>query len=134
MITASQSIVFTPLTSGKRSEGISLWKYVLAHSKKQNIDGIDFLIACPEIALLDALTLRDKREGIDRGLIKKFLARFHDRLDESILSELVRYKYIVALNRLRVLSRELGYPDVYELSLRVIQISGANCFVSEEKL
>ena len=74
-----------------------------------------------ESALLDALTIHDHEEGIGETLVLKFLKRYESRLERGNLGILVSVRYIRAMNRLRTIAKNHGYPRLYEIALDVIK-------------
>ncbi len=51
-------------------------------------------------------------------------------LDRDILGNLTRLRYIRPLNRLRVIARDLGYSDLYAMTLEIIRDEGGGCYLN----
>lgn len=83
-----------------------------------------------ESALLDALSLRRHDTGVEEVNILRFLRNFHKHLSRDILGNLVKYRYIRAINRLRVLTRDNGYDELYKKTLDIIRDEGGGCYVN----
>lgn len=97
------------------------------------MEGQKFRIACPELALLDTLVLRDAHTGIDQYLVEKFLKRSSKTLSRETLGALVSLKYITAINRLRSIAQGMGNTPLYEMCVDIIKQEGGGCFVSGKK-
>ncbi len=124
-----REIHFRTLISGEKSGGKNLYRillegaYVFSKNKK-----LQFL--SPEGALLDALSLRRHEVWIEESNILRFLKHFHTRLDREVLGTLVKYRYIRAINRLRVFARDNGYEELYKKTLDVIRDEGGGCYLN----
>ena len=106
-----------------------MFSFFAKNTRKESLlQNIAYL--CPELALLDALTLRRHDEWIADATIIKFLKSYEHVLSGEILRDAVRQRYIRSINRLRVISREHGYDSLYELSLDIIKREWGSCFVS----
>ncbi len=83
-----------------------------------------------EWSLLDALSLKKHEIGIEEGNILRFLKSFHSMLSRDTLGNLVKYRYIRAMNRLRAITRDNGYEDLYKKTLEIIRDEGWGCYVN----
>ncbi len=83
-----------------------------------------------EGALLDALSLRMHETWVEESNIIRFLKNFHKDLKRDSLGDLVKYRYIRAINRLRVIARDNGYEDLYKKTLDIIRDEGGGCYVN----
>lgn len=124
-----REIHFRTLISGEKTWWKNLYRILLEQSDifVQNTK-LHFLSLEP--ALLDALSLRRHDSGIEEANILRFLKNFHTKLSREKLWILVRYRYIRALNRLRSLSRDGGYDDLYKKTLDVIRDEGGGCYLN----
>ncbi|MBP9780050.1 hypothetical protein KBD33_05520 [Candidatus Gracilibacteria bacterium] len=124
-----REIHFRTLISGEKTGGKNLFRLlsdesiVFKENKKIQILSV-------ESALLDALSLRRHDAGIEESNILKFLKLYHMRLSREKLGILVRYRYIRALNRLRSLSRDNGYTELYQKTLDIIRDEGGGCYLN----
>lgn len=124
-----REIHFRTLISGEKSWWKNLYRILLADASVfQKNKKILFL--SQEAALLDGLSLRHHDSGIEEVNILRFLKSFHTKLSREKLGTLVRYRYIRALNRLRVLSRDAGYHDLYKKTLDIIRDEGGGCYLN----
>lgn len=124
-----REIHFRTLVSGEKTGGKNLYRIlteevsVFSQNKK-----IQFLSL--ESSLLDALSLRRHDEWVEESNILRFLKSYHMKLRREILWTLVRYRYIRAINRLRVLARDNGYTELYKKTLDVIRDEGGGCYLN----
>lgn len=132
-ISSSYSLSIRPITSGKKSGNKNIYPLFKKYTDPLEIDGEKLRIACPELALLDTLLLRDTDNGIDQYLIQKFLKRSSKTLRRDVLGKLVSLKYITAINRLRSIAKEMKNIPVYEMCIDIIKQEGGGCFVSGGK-
>lgn len=124
-----REVHFRTLVSGSRTNGKNFFTIFKKYSSKNSPYKHTWLPSV-EISLLEALSLHEKNLGTNEILVLQFLKRNHKNLDENILSEIVNYGYIRAINRLRVLAKNHHFPDLYEITLRIIKKNGASCFIS----
>lgn len=83
-----------------------------------------------ELALLEALSLRQHEAGVEEANIARFLRSFATSLDRDVLGNLTRLRYIRPLNRLRVLARDLGYTGLYAMTLEIIRDEWGGCYLN----
>ena len=129
-ISETYSLSIRPITSGKKTGNKNIYPELKKHTNTLEIDGEKLRIACPELALLDTLLLRDTENGIDQYLIEKFLKRSSKILSREILGKLVSMKYITAINRLRSIAKDTKNKALYEICIDIIKQEGWGCFVS----
>jgi hypothetical protein len=86
-----------------------------------------------EASLLDALSLRTHDRGIEEASVSRFLRIHAAHLDRAVLGELTRSRYIRAMNRLRVLARDLGHDALYRATLEIIRDEGGGCYVGRRE-
>ena len=125
----SREVHFRTLVSGEKTWKKSLWRLIVNNSTtlKQPIE-IEF--CSRELALMEALSLRRHEVGIWDNTVIQFLKLFHSKIDRDILWNLARYRYIRPLNRLRVISKNLGYTDIYNMSLEIIRDEWWGCYIN----
>jgi hypothetical protein len=125
-----REVAFRVLASGEKTGRKNMFQVLLRSSVRKKIDGIELCFLGPEAALLDVLSMKLHEEGIADALISRFLRLEEKRLSRVRLGELVKYRYIRAINRLRVFSETHGFERLHEITLDVIKKEGGNCFVS----
>ncbi len=124
-----REIHFRTLVSGEKTGGKNLYRIlteevnIFSQNKK-----LQFL--SPESSLLDALSLRRHDEWVEESNILRFLRSYHTKLRREVIWTLVRYRYIRAINRLRVLARDNGYTELYKKTLDVIRDEGGGCYLN----
>jgi len=117
---------FKPWVSSKKFS----FNYLKQYLSKIQINNINFLVAWEELALLDSLLLADNKLWIDNYLILKYLKKFEKYLSREKLWEIVRIKYISAINRLRIITQNNKLDNLYKICLDIIKNEWANCFLS----
>ena len=127
-LTDGRMVHFRTLLSGEKTQKKNLYSRLLRESTAH--ERLMVVVSNKELALLEALSLREHEIGIPESTVLRFLEREHAELDGAILSDLVRYRYIRAMNRLRVIARDQGYDDLYQKTLQAIKWEGGGCFVS----
>ena len=132
-ISDTYSLSIRPITSGKKTGNKNIYLLFKKYTDIVEIDAEKLRIACPELALLDTLLLRDTENGVDQYLVEKFLKRSSKILRRDILGKLVSFKYITALNRLRSIAKDMKNTQIYEMCVDIIKQEGGGCFVSEVK-
>jgi hypothetical protein len=132
-ISESYSLSLRPMTSGVKTGNKNLFSALRKYTPLLEIEGEKLRVACPELALLDTLLLRDNDTGIDQYLVEKFLKRSSKILKREILGKLVSLKYITAINRLRSITQSMGNTPLYEMCIDIIKREGGGCFVSGKK-
>lgn len=132
-ISKTYSLSVRPITSGKKTLNRNIYSFFKRYTDSLEIDDQKLRIACPELALLDTLLIRDTDNGIDQYLVEKFLKRSSKILRREILGKLVSMKYITAINRLRSIAQDMKNISVYEMCIDIIKQEGGGCFVSGEK-
>lgn len=115
-------IHFRSLRTGKKTDGKNFFKILKYFSKKFN-NYSHLFVPNQEIAILEALSLKEHDIGVNTILVENFLKKNHTKIDEKNLEEIVKYRYIRPLNRLRAIARDRGYEDLYQKTLRVTRTS-----------
>ena len=113
-------------------EAAPKWAFHTCYSFSETltIEGIWFRVCSREQALLETLTKRKGSQEVDVYLVERFLWRYAKYLRDSVVYDLVRIRYITAINRLRVITKKMWLNDVYSMCLVAIKRYGNGCFVS----
>ncbi len=132
-----REVHFRTLTSGPKTGRKNLWRTIVDHAIEINpptpLDrGVRnwFQICGRELALLEALSLRRHDAGVEEANISRFFRSFAASIDRDILGDLTRLRYIRPLNRLRVLARDMGYTELYAMTLEIIRDEGGGCYLN----
>lgn len=112
----------------------SLYPILKKHSTRTNIEWVEFLISSPEHAILEALTIRSWSDREDTSTIERYLRKNASQLREAVFAEVVPYRYISAVNRLKYLSYDLEELELYKMMIRLIDREGKGCHLSREFL
>ena len=115
---------FRTRKTGEKSGSKNMYRLLLAQSEEIIIDGLNLKILGYEASLLDVASLRIHDDGIEESLILRFLQKYHTKLSREKLGELVAQRYIRALNRIRRLTKEHGYTELYNVTLDIIRREG----------
>lgn len=124
-----REIHFRTLVSGEKTLWMNLYR-ILYDQSEIFTQHKKLTILWYEPALLDALSLRRHDTGIEESNILRFLKSFHTKLSREKLWILVRYRYIRALNRLRKLTKDNGYNELYQKTLDIIRDEGGGCYLN----
>ncbi len=117
------------LVSGPKTGKKNLWRTLSDNAIDIQIPE-KIQICGRELALLEALSLRRHDAWIEEANIARFMRSFAALLDRDILGNLTRLRYIRPLNRLRVIARDLGYSDLYAMTLEIIRDEGGGCYLN----
>ncbi len=125
----SREVHFRTLVSWNKTGKKNLWRTISDHSI--TLDVPEKLDICGyELALLESLSLRRHDVGIEESSIVRFLRSYSSQINRDTLWLLTRVRYIRSLNRLRILSRDLGYIDLYTMTLEIIRNEGGGCYLN----
>lgn len=128
-ISSNHTVIFKTIKSGKKTDNKNIFNKLAHYSQNVVIDEINLKTANKELALLESLTIK-KIDWINEYLVNKFIKKYGKSLDFSIIWDLVEYKYITSINRLRKIAQEWWMDDIYENSLKVIKNNWWGCFIS----
>ena len=113
--------------SWRSKKAKNLFPTLKKYSELIKFDSCEFRIPLQEIALLEALTERVSGE-LGTLLVEKFLKRPFI-INEEILRDASEWRYIQAINRLRILSKKHKKHDLYEITLDLIARNGGWVFL-----
>ena len=68
--------------------------------------------------------------GISEDIILRFIRKYEKSYSRKIFGELVSYRYIRAMNRIRSIAKDHGFTLLYEISLDIIKKEGGGCYLS----
>lgn len=133
-ISPRHEILFRTMITGEKTSRVNAYGILKKQSTNvdMKIDGKREILSSlgHEAALLDTLTIHDREEGIAENLALKFLKRYESKIERGNLGILVSIRYIRAVNRLRQITKEHGYPRLYENCLDVIKKEWGWCFLT----
>lgn len=125
----NREVHFRTLVSWTKTGKKNLWRTIADHSITLDIpEKLD--ICGYELALLESLSLRRHDVGIEESSIVRFLRSYASKINRDTLWLLTRVRYIRPLNRLRVLARDLGHVDIYNMTLEIIRDEGWGCYLN----
>ncbi len=125
----SREVHFRTLVSGIKTDKKNLWRTIVDNSIELSIPE-KLMICWYELALLESLSLRRHDIGIEESNIVRFLRLYESKIDRNILWTLTKMRYIRPLNRLRVITRDLGYEKLYRMTLDIIRDEWGGCYLN----
>ena len=108
----------------------NMYRIFFDNSKEWTIDNVKLRFLSFEASLLDVASLRVHESGIAEDLILRFLSKYAKKLSREKLWELLQYRYIRAINRVRSLSKSHGYMELYTICLDIIKKEGWWCYLN----
>lgn len=120
---------FRTLATGEKTDRKNFFKILKKYSAKFG-DFSNIFVPCVEISLLEALSLREQEIGKNDFLVINFLKKNHTKLNGQVFTEIVKFRYIRAVNRLRILARDSAYLLLYSATLDAIKTSGGGIFLN----
>lgn len=125
----NREVHFRTLVSWAKTGKKNLWRTIVDNSITIEIPE-KLQICWYELALLESLSLRRHDVGVEESSVVRFLRSYHTKINRDTLGLLTRVRYIRPLNRLRVLARDLGYRDLYNITLEIIRDEGGGCYLN----
>ncbi len=132
-LSKDHSIIFRTICWWKRLWWENIFTKLSKHSRRIEIDRNEFLVADVNLALLDALTIHNTNDWINILLTQKAIKKFSKLLNKEKLWELVGYKYLTAINRLREITKEMNENSLYRQCVDIINRNWASCFITTRK-
>ena len=123
-------IHFRTLRTGEKSGVKNMYRILSDMSEEGSIEWEKLRYLGLEASLLDVASLRIHDIGVAEDLILRFLRKYGGRLSRTHLGELVQYRYIRAINRIRSLSKTHGFSGLYEDCLDIIKKEGGGCYLN----
>lgn len=122
-----RGVHFRTLASGKKTKMKNLYPILAKYAS--HLDSIWLLVPKKEVALLESLSLREHDSGVAEANVMRFLTKNHSLLESDIFIEILKYRYIRAVNRLREIAKNEGYDDLYRAMIDTIRREGGGCFI-----
>ena len=127
-LSTHHTIRFTTIATGKGLKWVNAFMKLSKYCTKQLIDWISFLVPGRELALFEAL-LHD-RDPLQERDILLFTKKYHSVLQESVLADLVKIRYISSLNKLREIAYVYWYESLHNITVKTITREGRWCFIT----
>lgn len=124
-----RSIHFRTLLSGEKTQKKNLFRLFQKDSEHIAYGNVFVPVLSREASILEALSLRQHENGIEEGIVLRFLRQHEKKLRKEIFSELLKHRYIRAVNRLRQIARDNGYENLYMMTKELIRREGGGCFL-----
>lgn len=116
---------FKILSGKKQGRKVKLYPQFAKFTGEKEILGVKLKLACLELALIESAIVADIEQGLDVGFLTKALKKYANVLEYDICSEIGKYKYNMAFNRLKELSKSIA-PEFSRLCLEIIKKNGGS--------
>lgn len=113
-------IIFKTLSGKSNGKKVNLYSKMSEYVQKKSIDSFDFKCANLELSLLESAIVSDNDQWLPLDLINKAIKKYSSVFQTSIFYEIGKYKYIMAFNRLKEISKNID-KDLYKVFLDVIK-------------
>ena len=113
-------IIFKTISWKINNKKINLYSRFSKFTTKKIIEDLEFKISNLELSLLESAIISDNINWFDISLINKTIKKYSKVLDKEIFYEIGKYKYIMAFNRLKELSKNID-KDLYLVFLDIIK-------------
>ncbi len=125
----NKEIIFKTLSWKEQWKKINLYSKFSQYTKHITIDALNFKFSGLELSLIESALVWDTELWVDISLLIKSIKKYKSVFDHDVFFEVGKYKYNMAFNRLKEISRTLDTP-LYTTCLEVIKRNGW-CFVWE---
>ena len=125
----NKEIIFKTLSWKDQGKKINLYSKFSRFTKYVSIDGLEFKFSGLELSLIESALVWDTELWVDISLLIKSIKKYKSVFDHDVFFEVGKYKYNMAFNRLKEISRTLD-NQLYSTCLEVIKRNGW-CFVWE---
>lgn len=109
------------MKSGEKSKGKNMYHLFMESAIAIEIDGYTFHTLGIESGLLDVASIKIHGGGISEDTIIRFIRKYEKTYSRKVLGELVAYRYIRAINRIRSIAKLHGFQTLYALTLEIIK-------------
>ena len=113
-------IIFKTISWKIDNKKINLYSRFSKFTTKKIIEDLEFKVSNLELSLLESAIISDNINWFDISLINKTIKKYSKVLDKEIFYEIGKYKYIMAFNRLKELSKNID-KDLYLVFLDIIK-------------
>ncbi len=113
-------IIFKTISWRNNWKKINLFNKFKKFIVKKQIEWQEFKISNIELSLLESVIISDSEQFIDLNLVSKTIKKYSKFFNRDIFYEIWKYKYIMAFNRLKELSKNID-ESLYEIFLDVIK-------------
>jgi hypothetical protein len=122
-------IIFKTISWNLEGKKINLYAKLSSFTDTLSIENSEFKVASLELALLEASIVSIGEVWVDIFLLNKAIKKYAKVFKKETFRELWKYKFIMAFNRLKELSKNID-KDLYELFLDIIKQNGG-LFIGE---
>lgn len=122
-------IIFKTVSGKEWNKKINLYSKLIEFTKEIYLDNIPFKASALELALVESAIIWVGENAVDIDLLNRAIKRYSKVLKTSTLETLGSYKFIMAFNRLKELSKSID-DDLYKLCLEIVKKNGG-LFIGE---
>ena len=122
-------IIFKTISWKIEWKKINLYSKMSKFTSKKEIEWIKFRVSCLELSLVESTLISDTFEWVNLSLVNKAIKKYSKIFDKEIFQEIWKFKYIMAFNRLKEISRNID-QKLYRLILKIIKNNGG-LFIGE---
>lgn len=122
-------IIFKTIGGKEGNKKINLFAKLLSFIDVLKIEEQELKVASLELALLEASVLWAWSEWVDIGLLTRAIKKYGKVLKREDIAFFAKYKYIMSLNRLKEISKNID-GDLYNFFLSLIKENGG-LFIGE---
>lgn len=119
---SNYEIIFKTVSWKKDWKKINLYSKFSGFVTKKEIEGHIFNIAWLELSLVESSLVWNIDEWLQVWLLSKAIKKYWKIMDEDIFYEIWKFKYIMAFNRLKEISKHLD-KKLYKVFLDIIKIN-----------
>ncbi len=113
-------IIFKTISCKKNNKTINLYSKFSKFVDKKTIYSIDFKVSCLELSLVESAIICDSDNPFNISLITNTIKKYNKVFDKDVFYFIWNYKYIMAFNRLKELSKNVD-KDLYNIFLDIIK-------------
>lgn len=117
------TIIFKTISWNDNNKKINLYSRLSKFTTNISFDWIVLKTSCLELALLESSVIWDNINWLNISLLTKAIKKYSKVFDREIFEEIAKYKYIMSVNRLKELSKNID-KSLYSLFLDIIKRNG----------
>jgi len=122
-------IIFKTVSGRQYGKKINLYNKFSSFTQNLSFEWVTMKFSRLEMALMESALIHDCEEWCDIGLLVQAIKKYRSIFDIFVFQELGKYKYIMAVNRLKEISKPLDL-QLYSVFLEIIKQNGS-CFIGE---
>jgi hypothetical protein len=120
---------FRTLQSGEKSKGKNMFRIFEKSSVAIRVWNHTFHTLWIDASMLDVASIKKHQTWISEDILLRFIKKYEKSYSRILLGELVSYRYIRAINRIRTIAKEHGFETLYRMTLDIIKKEGGGCYL-----